>query len=81
MGVYTDNPLKQGLKQEVHELVGGDCDVVYTDNPLKQGLKLRRPSRPSRRRPVYTDNPLKQGLKLCGGRQAAARVVSTRTIH
>ena len=36
--VYTDNPLKQGLKLD-HGIAGGNAKVVYTDNPLKQGLK------------------------------------------
>ena len=36
--VYTDNPLKQGLKHYTNRLVFA-LQSVYTDNPLKQGLK------------------------------------------
>ena len=60
--VYTDNPLKQGLKLLADACVDA-LYKVYTDNPLKQGLKLSDVDRKSPGAEVYTDNPLKQGLK------------------
>ena len=51
--VYTDNPLKQGLKP-CGDDGGLNFSLVYTDNPLKQGLKhllarVRRPAEQSTR--------------------------------
>ena len=78
--VYTDNPLKQGLKpRPVRE--GDQGQAVYTDNPLKQGLK-----------PLpYLDRGLIPGLhgqSIKTRVEAARRVAgppyffpSTRTIH
>ena len=78
--VYTDNPLKQGLKpQRCRVCVLGD--VVYTDNPLKQGLKLLEKRVKGLVAVVYTDNPLKQGLKHDAQLDVAGALASTRTIH